>query len=158
MLREGGFSLVETIVALGLLALVAAGLVQLNFTFRSNVGSTSLGVRANALAAETVEAVRALRDENWSNLDGLTPRADYYLSFSEGLKKWSAVSLNPGKVEAVFTRSFRVFPVYRDSAGGNIVSSGGVLDAETLRVEVIVSWIDRGTLKDQRLISYLSNF
>lgn len=156
-LREKGLSLVEAVVALGLLAVIMAALVQLNLAFVRNIGSTALNVRANAIAAETMEALRALRDENWSNLSELTPNLEYYLSFSEGQKKWSAVSLDPGKIEGVFDRDFKVYPVYRDSASGSIVSSGGVLDSETLRVEVVINWTDRGTLKNKRLVSYLSD-
>lgn len=150
--------MIEVLAVLGLLALVTVGLVQLNLTFSHRVSSTSLNIKAEAEAVETMEALRALRDESWANLSGLLPNTSYYLSYSSSLNKWIITNSDPGPIEGTFERSFKVFQVYRDTASGSIISAGGISDANTLRIESEISWNDHGILKNEKLISYLSNF
>lgn len=157
-LNNKGFSMIEAIAVLGLLALISAGLVQLNLTFSRSVASTSLNIKAEAVAVETMEAFSALRDESWSNLSALSPDTFYYLSYSDSLKKWSINSSDSGPVEGVFTRSFKIYPVYRDAADGHIVLSGGSYDNNIVRVEAEIDWNDHGVVKNKKLVSYISNF
>lgn len=157
-LNNKGLSLIEAMVVLGLLAMTVSALVGLDLMFLRRVSSSSFSIKADAIAVETAEAVRALRDENWSNLGNLTPETIYYLSFSDSLKKWTIANSDPGKINGIFSRGFKVFPVYRDSSSGSIIISGGSLDNNILRVEALVSWDDRGTPKSLKITSYLTNF
>ena len=143
-MNNKGVSLIEAVVVLGLLATVVSGLVQLNLSFSRNISSEGLSVRANAIAVETMEVVRVLRDQNWNNLGNLTPEMPYYLSFSESAKDWTIESSDTGKIQGIFSRSFYVYPVLRDAITGKISASDGNSDSNTLKVEVMVGWNDRG--------------
>ena len=158
MINNKGVTLIEAVVVLGLIAIVVSALVQLNLAFSRVISSGALTVRADALAVETMEAVRALRDKNWNNLSNLIPETRYYLSFSESAKDWTIVNSDPGKIEGIFSRSFSVYSVSRDVSTGKIVASGGVSGDSTLKIEAIVSWSDRGRDKNIKLTTYLSNF
>ena len=150
--------MIEVLAVLGLLALVTVGLVRLNLMFSHKVSSTSLNIKADAGVVEVMEALRALRDESWANLSGLLPNTSYYLSYSSSLNKWIITNFDSGPVDGIFERSFKVFQVYRDATSGSIVSTGGSPDANTLRVEAEIDWNDHGILKNEKLVSYLSNF
>ena len=153
-----GFSLLEIIIVLGFLGIVAVALVQLNLMFTRSVASGSYNVRANALAAETAEALRFIKEDQWNDLGNLTSDTVYYLSFSTAPAKWNVVSSDPGKIDNIFTRSFLVKEVYRDAVTGKIVSAGGSLDADTLLVEVNVDWNEKGKDKNIKLQTYLANY
>ena len=153
-----GVSLIEVIVVLGLLALVITVFGRLNAVFSRSVSSASLNVRANAIAVETMESVRFLRDDNWGNISGLSPETDYYMSFSDSDKEWHIEYSNPGNIDNTFLRKFSTHAVFRDSVTGQIVSSGGIPDNDTLRVDAEVLWNDRGNQKNYKLTSYFSDF
>ncbi len=157
-LDNKGVSLIEVIVVLGLLALVITVFGRLNAVFSMSVSSASLNVRANAIAVETIEAVRFLRDDSWGNISGLSPETDYYLSFSDSDREWHVEYSNPGNIDGIFLRKFSTHSVFRDSVTGQIVSSGGIPDSDTLRVDAEVLWNDRGNQKNYKLTSYFSDF
>ncbi|MDP3800460.1 MAG: type II secretion system protein [bacterium] len=157
-MNNKGVTLIEAIVVLGLIGIVVVSLVQLNLAFSHSVSSESLIVRANAVAVETLEAVRILRDKNWNNLSNLTVNTPYYLSFSEGQNDWSIENSEPNKIQNIFSKSFIVYSVYRDLSTGKIVSSGGSIDSNTLKIEAVVSWNDRGRDKNIKLTTFLTNF
>jgi len=148
----------EIVIVLGFLGVVAVSLVQLNLMFIRSVSSSSFNARANALAAETAEALRFIKEDQWNNLGNLTPNTVYYLSFSTAPNKWNIVSSDPGKIDGIFARSFLVKDVYRDTATGKIVSSGGSLDDKTLSAEVNVDWNERGKDKNIKLQTYFADY
>ncbi|MEK9174420.1 MAG: prepilin-type N-terminal cleavage/methylation domain-containing protein [Patescibacteria group bacterium] len=157
-MNNKGVSLIEVVVVLGLLAVLVSALVELNLAFSRYVSAEGLSVRATAIAVETLEAVRALRDKNWNNVNNLTPGVRYYLSFSEASKDWTIETSELAKIDGAFTRSFSVYTVSRDISTGKIVTSGGVADNDTLKIEAIVSWDDHGRDKNIKLTTYLANF
>ncbi len=158
MRNEKGVTLIEAVVVLGLLAIIITVLAQLNLMFFRNVSAEGLSVRAIAIAVETMEAARILRDKNWNNLNDLTQGTSYYLSFSDSGKDWTIENSNPGKIQGIFSRSFSVYAVSRDPATGKIAASGGVYDGHTLKCEARGSWNDRGRDKNIKLTTYLTNF
>ncbi|MEK7077925.1 MAG: hypothetical protein AAB928_02410 [Patescibacteria group bacterium] len=155
---RAGFSLLEIVIVLGFLGIVAVSLVQLNLMFIRGISAGSFNVRANALAAETAEAIRFIKEDQWNDLGNLTPNAVYYLSFSGSPSKWNIVSSDPGKIDNIFTRTFKVNQVYRDAVTGKIVSSGGSLDTKTLLVEINVDWNEKGKDKNIKLTTYLADY
>lgn len=148
----------EIIIVLGFLGIVAVSLVQLNLMFSRGITAGSLNVRANAIGAETMEALRFIKENQWNDLGNLTPNTVYYLSFSTSPNKWNIVSSDPGKIDNIFARTFKVNQVYRDAATGKIVSSGGSLDTKTLLVEANVDWNEKGKDKNIKLNTYLADY
>lgn len=156
-LDEKGISLVEVIVVLGMLGVVVMAMVQLNLMYSKSISAGSLGIRASAVAVETMEALRSIKEENWAVLADLIPGNTYYLSFSEDDKKWSVEVSDPGKIGGIFSRSFKMSEVYRDYATDSI-SQSGALDDGALGIEANVYWNESGAAKNLRVKSYLENY
>ena len=53
--------------------------------------------------------------------------------------------------------SIKTYQVERD-VSKNIVSGGGVIDANTLKITASVSWSDNGGAKEVDLSEYLTNY
>ncbi len=94
-------------------------------------------LQAAFLLEEGGNVVKILRSEGWSNISSLSVGTNYYPTFTNG--SWS-LSLTPSQIDGIFTRTVQVNNVNRDAATGDIVTSGGVLDAGTKQVSVTVSW------------------
>lgn len=155
---RAGFSVLEIVVVLAALAMVVVVLGQLNVSFLGAVASGELQLRANAIGAETMEALKIIKTDDWNNLSGLSLGTLYYLTYSTITNKWSVAVLDPGQVDGIFSRSFTVKSVNRDAVTGQIVFLGGSPDSKTLLVETNVDWNYKGAAKNFRLTTYLANF
>ncbi|MEK7500550.1 MAG: hypothetical protein AAB642_00275 [Patescibacteria group bacterium] len=153
-----GISLLEIVLVIALLAIIMSAMAQLNLSAGQRVGSSLFDVRAKHLAAETLEALRILKEIDWANLSNLTADRAYYLSFSDISHRWSVVGADPGQIDGVFSRSFMLKPVRRDLATGRIVEAGGSLDSKTLLAEAVVEWPERGMAKNVKVSTYLAEF
>ncbi|MEK7077939.1 MAG: type II secretion system protein [Patescibacteria group bacterium] len=155
---RSGFSVLEIVVVLAALAMVAVVLGQLSVSFLGAVASGELQLRANAIGAETMEALKIIKEEDWNNLAGLSVNTPYYLTYSTITNKWSVAALDPGKIDGIFSRWFMVKSVNRDGTTGQIVFSGGSPDSKTLLVEANVDWVYKGANKNFKLTTYLTSF
>ena len=141
-MKNNGFSLIEVIVAVGLFAIIAGGGVAgLIAPLASNRSSGEIN-KANLLAQEGLEAVRSIRDRNFSNLVSGTVG----VGISSSL--WSFVGTSD--VTDKFTRIINIKNASRDS-GGTLVASGGSTDPDTFLVETDVNW--NYSLGDTRNVS-----
>jgi hypothetical protein len=90
-----------------------------------------LATRAGAIAEETWEAVRSIRDNGWEDL----------VTGSHGLTRvngfWEFTSIND--VYEGITRSVIVKMAFRDGEG-ELVQEGGVADPDTRIIEIRLSW------------------
>ncbi len=157
-LNNKGFSVLEIVVVLAALAIVAVVLGQLSVSFLGAVASGELQLRANAISAETIEALKIIKADDWNNLSGLSVNTAYYLTYSTITNKWSVAVSDPGKIDGIFSRSFTVKSVNRDGVTGQIVFSGGSPDSKTLLVEANVDWVYKSANKNFKLTTYLTNF
>ena len=106
--------------------------------------------QAAFLLEEGAEAVRILRDNNWSNISALAAGTDYFPVFSGGTWTLSAAPDTVG----IFTRKVSVEDVKRDAATGNIESVGDN-DPGSRLVTASVSWQDGGTIVTRTLQFYI---
>ena len=106
--------------------------------------------QAAFLLEEGVEAVRILRDNNWSNISSLSVGANYYPTFSGGT--W-ILSATPNTV-GIFTRAISVASVNRDNATKDI-SSSGADDPGTKLATVSISWLEGGVTITKTLQFYI---
>ncbi|HEY4497967.1 MAG TPA: type II secretion system protein [Candidatus Paceibacterota bacterium] len=136
-----GFGVLEILVAS---AVISTAFVSLFFVFvlsQRAVFRASEKVRANFIAEEGLEVMRHLRDRSWgAHLAGLTADTNYYLAFDAENSAWGITASNPGLIDGVFDRTVRVTPVMRDVGSDDVVESGGVVDPDTWKVAVVVSW------------------
>lgn len=124
-----------------------------NFTLRMQSQFKENLIAIN-LANEAMEAIKAFKEESWSNLSGLVLGTAYHPEQNGLPLKWSIVA----DQETInnFARQIVLEEVYRDS-NDDIVASGGMIDQETRKIIVTVSWSSRGESFQTTLTSYLSN-
>ncbi len=155
--NQKGFGLVEIIIAatIGIAVLLAAS-SYLNFSLR--VAAEDINqIEALYFAKSSLEQARAVRDEDWEDIYVLARGSAYYFEADASApQKWRSVSGN--KIVGRYIIQIVLSDVYRDAASDNIVSSGGVLDPETLKITSNVSYSVRGGIKQVETHEYLANF
>lgn len=149
--KKRGFAIVELlvvsfIISVAFFAITGASQRSLSLSIKSLHMTQSI-----FLLEEGAEAVKTIRDANWSNITSLTENIPYYFSFSGGT--WT-LSQTPSTVGS-FTRTVQFKRAYRD--GSDRISSSGALDGNTYLVEVTVSWPSAGTTVSKNLSFYISN-
>ncbi len=151
---EKGLGMVEIIVVVAVILVGFTAILQL---FRLQIQTERIKreeLAAYALLSESLEAVRSVRDSNWSNLSSLTMGADYYPVISGGA--WSLTLLNPGPTNG-YSQWVVLSSVQRD-INANIVPSGGSTDADTFGVRSFVEWQSGKNTKTKSLTTYLTNW
>lgn len=163
--RQGGFTLVEAVVALTIFVLGVVGLVSLVLVSKSTSEQGRDAVQAVNYLQEGAEAVRAVRDSAWTNVstDGA-----YRLSPQTGMNPpWQLLSGGTESVGGKFNRTVQIGSVSREdtdgngqlSAGDRIVPTGGTLqDPDTKKITVTVSWQVGNQTKTRTLYVYLTKW
>jgi len=145
------FSLIEVIVALGIFAILAAGVFSVVTSSYRNFYGTGDKHSLTVFAQEGIEAVRSIRDNSWQDIEtvsgagskGLVKAAAGYWQFDT-----TADSLG------VLSRTIVVTDVERN-ANDEIVASGGTVDPNTKKVTVTVTGPG---IDDYVLTTYLTNW
>ncbi|MBU1015174.1 hypothetical protein KKI17_01930 [Patescibacteria group bacterium] len=142
--NKKGASIIEIVVVVGILvtALSAlAGLLALSLQVESILSQER---EAQALAQETMEAVRSFRNQTDWDVDGLNTIAFFTPYFPEQTGSPAVWTLTAGtETIGIFERQVVFEEVYRDG-GGNIVEIGGSLDFNSRFADITVSWEERG--------------
>ncbi|MFA5791956.1 MAG: hypothetical protein WC884_02875 [Candidatus Paceibacterota bacterium] len=148
--KNKGFMIVEV--------LIAASIITISILAAMTVTQKSVYVSRQAFHAtqaaflleEGAEAVRVLRDNNWTNISLLTIGTNYYPTFSGGT--WT-LSSTPNTID-IFTRTVSTANVNRDNTTKDI-SSIGTNDPGTKLITVTVSWGEGGVTKTKTLQFYI---
>lgn len=151
---QQGLGIIEIIVVVAVILFGFTAILQL---FRLNIQSSIQsreGLQAHALLAEAIEATRSVRDAGWSNVSSLIPGVDYYPGIGGGA--WMLQTTNPGPTDG-FSRRIVLGQVRRD-VNSDIVTSGGTIDPDTLRVTAYIEWQSGGSTKTKNLTAYLTNW
>lgn len=144
--------LIEAVVATGIALVILVGTTTgFTYLYRAAIANTAK-VQAAFLAEEGLEAARIIRDNAWSTIASQTSGSTTRLYFNG--TSWISTSTNT-YIDNTFERAVVFTDVYRD-ANKDIVSSG-TLDANTKRVDVIISWRDHGATTSLSLSTYLAN-
>ncbi|MDZ4228479.1 MAG: hypothetical protein U1E54_04515, partial [Candidatus Levybacteria bacterium] len=129
---QAGQSLVEIILAIGLSAIILPALLVGLVSSREGRAQQSQRTQATYLLNETVDAVRSVREKGWTSF---AVNGTYHPVVSG-----SGWSLATGSATVNgFTQSITVGDINRDS-NGVIVSSDGILDPSTKKVDVLITW------------------
>ena len=130
-----GFSLIEAVLTIAVFGFLVTALAGGYAAGRATAAAAGLRTRAVFLAEEGLEAVRALRDQNFANI----PDGTYGLTLSSGV--WRLTSA-PETVD-VFTRRLTIT----------------TLSANRRQVTALVSWSERpGYDRTVTLASELTNW
>jgi len=147
---SGGFMMIEVLVSASIIAvsiLAVMSVAQKSILVSSQALHTS---QAASLLEEGAEAVRILRDNEWSNISSLSVATDYYPVFSAGTWSLSPTSSTVG----IFTRTVTIANVNRD-AGTSDIAPAGIDDPGTKLVTVTVSWVEREKIISKSLSFYI---
>lgn len=153
-----GSGMVEIVVAVFIFSVVLGSLITVSNMYLSGAGDNLQSAKAAYIAEEGVEAVKIIRDNNWAMINSLANYTDYYLYFDTSSSTnniWKSTS-TASILDSIFTRTFRLDPVNRDS-NGRIVSSGGTLDQSTKKLSVSVSWQSKDSVIVKSLSTYITN-
>lgn len=150
-----GFGLVEILVAVTIIGLSLAALAGLgNFALKIQ-SRLKKNIAASYLAAEAIEVARAVKDESWTMINGLTIGAPLHPTQSGSPAKW--ILLADGETVNGFSRQIVLSNVYRDS-NDDITQSVQTLDPNTKKITATVSWSDQGETQQVSLSTYLTNW
>ena len=130
---QKGQSLVELLLTIGLASILLPALITGLVTSREGKAQKSQRVKAVSLLRETQEAVRSIRNRDWSNI---FVNGTYYPVISG--TQWASAS---GSITTDgFTQSYTVSDVNRDSSGAIVTPPSGTLDPSTKKIDITVSW------------------
>jgi len=153
--KISGFGLIEILVAISIIGLTLSTLAGLgNFSLKIQ-NRLQKNTAASYLAAEGIEATRAIKDEDWTIISGLSVDSALHPTQSGSPAKWSLNS----SAETIngFSRQVILANVYRDS-NDDIITSGGTLDPNTKKVTSTISWSDQGQSQQVSLSTYITNW
>lgn len=134
--NERGLTLVEVLVSATIITTFITALVGVFGLYMRESSSRVLEVKAIYLAEESIEMIKFLRSESWS----------------ENILSFSTTSETIDSHERVVTLS----DVYRNN-DGDIVETGGTLDPGTKEVEVSVSWVGASGTSTRSIVTYITN-
>ncbi|MCK5466015.1 hypothetical protein KAI56_00760 [Candidatus Parcubacteria bacterium] len=154
--KQNGYGLIEIIVvaSVGLMIFLSISNCLNSFLKISinNVNTTE----ALFLAKSSLEQARAVRDEDWTNISSLNLSDSYYFdSNGDSPEKW--ISQTGTKSEGRYTIWITISEVQRDG-NDDIVSSGGTVDDNTLKITSNISWLTTSGTEQISLFEYLTNF
>lgn len=146
--------MVEVVIATSIILVFLLALFGAHNLYIKTAFSNGETIKATGLVEESLEIMRFFRDSSWDdNIVPLTLDTDYGLVFSAG--SWQ-VSTTGTWVDSIFERTITLSAVYRD-VSGDIVSSGGTLDPDTVLVASNVSWSTKGATTTKSISTYLTN-
>jgi hypothetical protein len=150
-----GLSLVEVLVASSIIIVFFMALVGI-YNIYLKISKTNIySIKAGYLAEEGIEAIKSLRDISWNNnIAPLSVNTDLFLDFSGG--RWVSTSTNT-YIDGMFERKINISTVNRDPSTGDILTSGGSLDAGTRLVTVTVSWPYKNATSTRVVATYITN-
>ncbi len=133
---EKGFSVIEVLIASVIVVIAFSSILGLISFFLKTVRVNQNSFRAESLLRTTIEEVRSFKDNTEWSVDGvgvLELEAEYHPEKISG--EWVLVSGREDKQS--MTRWVVLHEVNRDS-NGDMVSSGGSVDADTRKVIVTI--------------------
>lgn len=148
-----GFGLLEIVVGAGIILILLFGVSSISeMSLRTETESIK-NTKAAFLLEEGAEAIKMMRDESYaSKISALTSSTNYYLSFEN--ESWSATSSNI-YIGGVFERKFVLENTLRDT--NDDISSSGVVDPNTKKFTVFVSWQSKNGTTTKKISGIIAN-
>ncbi|MBI2587954.1 prepilin-type N-terminal cleavage/methylation domain-containing protein [Candidatus Azambacteria bacterium] len=167
---SSGFTLLETIVAIGILSVGIIGGVVLMTTAVGSISGERLRLTAVFLAEEGVELSRNLRDQNWLKFPGDSNKwTDGFFACGASACTWrmhylSERLLLPGAIPlAISPAGFYGYNGEDGFAEGTATNfsrdiSFASVSGNEVKVDVLVKWQDRGSPREYRVEEHLYNW
>lgn len=148
-----GFSVIEILIGLTIFSVIFLFIYETLTLYFANQSRLLDSTQALYLAEAAQEYTRFVRDTGWTNLSDLTPGTTYHFAVSTTT---IATTTSPELVHGRFTRSFVVWPAYRDGDDDLVASTtpGASADTDSFMVHTFVTW---GTDAQVQLDSFVGN-
>lgn len=146
--------MVEILIAVAIIVVALLMLFSMATVIIKEHGGANKTSQAVGLAQEALEATRSFRNgTSWptNGLGTLTIGAPYHPQLTGVPPQWELAEGE--ETVGIFKRKI-IFSNARRDAGGNIIDSGGVEDANTKKVEAVISWEG----KSINIVAYLTNW
>lgn len=152
---QGGFGLIEVLVAVSVLTAALLGISYFFQTALSTSNATRAQVQSGYLLEEGVEALKLLRDTSYSaNIGKLSTTTPTYLVWSTN--RWATTSAKV-LIDGKYERKIVAGDVLRDGTTYDIAPTG-IYDPNTKLVTVTVSWVDaKGATSTRSISTYILN-
>ena len=155
-----GFLMIEVIVGASIITITVLAFMSVA-TKSITVSRQALHLsQAGFLLEEGAEAVRIFRDNNWTNISGMTVGSTYYPTWN--INTWILL-LTSNKIDNFFTRTVILSDVCRVTSSQDISTTQppctGILSSDlgTKLVTVTVSWPEGGVTVTKTLKFYILN-
>lgn len=155
---QRGFSLIEVILAAAIfITFAVAAMVAVISGLNANRLGGEVTI-ANQYNTEALEAVRSIRNQSFATLASKAGLGNQGLAVSGGVWTFDGSTSDTLASDTRFARSVAVTSVQRDGSG-NIVASGGTVDANTYKVTATTTW-NFNTARPESAIftTYLTNW
>ena len=150
-MEEKGFGLIEIVVVTAIVITALFAFSQAGILSVRLLRAEKENLEATLLAQESMEAVRMLRDESWTqNIASLVNGTTYYPVVENG--KWKLSVTSPGLINGIYPRLVLFDEVRRDAQ--DRIASSGSADVGTKKLTSRVTWAG----KQKELITYITNF
>lgn len=149
-----GFAIVEILIAS---TVISVALISLTLATQKAVDLSSISIekmQSAFLLSEGAEAVKLIRDNDWSSISTLQEDTTYYLSWSGS--SWATTTTPVASISG-FTRVLTVSDVYRDGSDDIDPDNSGSVDPDTKLITITVSWNSGGDAFSETLPLYLTN-
>ena len=150
-----GFGLIEILIAIFIVSLAFGSIALTNIVSLRLVSRQENQLQAAFLAQETLEAVRAVKEESWAIIEGLNAGQPYHPVPSGVPLKW--ILAPGGETLTGFTRQVTAGSVSRDN-NDDIIEAGGTVDPGTKKITAAVSWTFEGKNYETLLTDYLTDW
>ncbi len=152
---KNGYSVLEVIIAVAVFMIFSTGaiIVIINGYNANRLGTEN--TVASQFAAEGIEAVKSIKNRAYANLTNFNAVG---VQRNNPGNYWEFKAESTNNSLEKYTRTIKVEGVNRDGSG-NIVASGGTLDADTKKITSTVTWnFNSARPETTTLITYLSDW
>lgn len=156
--RESAQSLIEVVVAIGLMSVVFTGSWQVMHDSFMSVNQEITALKAHYLVEEGLEGIRSMRDEDWNIISDGTWHF-IYDDFTDPETAVLVLETGEEVIDNVFRRRIEISSVRRNGDTGKITEDViWDLDPNTKLIDVIVEWDYKGATRTDRESIYLTNW
>ncbi len=146
-----GQTLLEVVIVMAIFVVMASGIISALLSSSHSAQESGRYLVANGYIEEALQAVRSIRDRDWSQVTNGT----HGFSTANGFYEFSGTSDTLG----IYTRTTTIENVYRFGGITGPIAGSGTLDSNSKRVTINIRWqTSLGLIKNIDSVFYVFNW